>query len=246
MSTAWTPLTLARHTVVASRLVQSPIPLQVSLRIALVREALLPITWKYAARGFAIAVPGYQPKRVCRSLVAAEYAAFPDHDAIFLFGELQRQPEEMSSAHASRNFAAPSTVVSEDVKVTMKQCATVAQDLERLIVKDRLHIRQLVPPEVKHCDKHNRKYCDAPHVSNACMPVSTGAKDGYWLLRGVDAKKRPPSSDTSDTEGEEEGSYEKTPLARVYELFQKYVDRELHGPAARVALSALDGIQPLA
>ena len=40
---------------------------------------------------------------------------------------------------------------------------------------------------------------------------------------GIDC---PPSSDTSGTDDEEAGSYEKTPLARVYELFEKYVDRE--------------------
>ena len=61
-------------------------------------------------------------------------------------------------------------------------------------------------------------------MSNACIPVSTGAKDEYWLLWGMDC---PPSSEASGTEVDEEvGSYEQTPLVRVYKLFQKYVDRE--------------------
>ena len=93
---------------------------------------------------------------------------------------------------------------------------------ERLIVRDRCAIRRLVPPEVKHCEKHNRVYTDDPYASNACLVVSSGVKDCYWLLWGVDA-----AANTTDSEIDEAGSYEKTPLARVYELFQKYADREL-------------------
>ena len=126
----------------------------------------------------------------------------------------------------NRSFAAASTVMTEEVVVNMKQRATIVRDMERLIVKDRLRIRQLMPPEVKYCDKHNKAYGEDPHVSNACIPVSTGAKDDYWLLWGLDAKEESSSTESTDTEDEEEGSYEKTPLARVYELFQKYVDRE--------------------
>lgn len=159
-----------------------------------------------------------------RSLLNAEYAAFPDHDAIFRLGELQRQPETIHIAHVNRSFAAPSTVSSEQVKVAMKQRAQVVRDLERLIVKDRLHIRQLVPPQIKHCDKHNKSYSEDPHVSNACIPISTGSDDEYWLLFGADATGA--SSEASDTEAEEVGSYEKTPLARIYELCRKYVDQE--------------------
>jgi hypothetical protein len=188
---------------------------------------------KYAERGFAIAVPGHQPDRVCSEFLNADYAAFPGHDAIFCLGELQRRPGEIRIAHPNHSFAAPSTVATVDVMVSMKQRATVVRDVERLIVKDRLNIRQLAPPEIKCCEKHKRLYTESPHVSNACIPVSTGAKDEYWLLWGVDAKEDSSSaSGSEDSVAEEEGSFETTPLARIYEIMRKNTDREFEADDA--------------
>lgn len=179
------------------------------------------VSWKYAERGFAIAVPGYLPDRVSPALLHNGYAQYPNRDAIFrLEGELQRTPETMHVAYVNRT-ACGCTVATEDVKVPMKQHARIVRDVERLIVRDRCVIRQLVPPEVKHCDKHNRVYTVDPYASNACLIVSSGVKDCYWLLWGVDAVP-----DTADSDIDEAGSYEKTPLARVYDLFAKYVDGE--------------------
>ena len=102
----------------------------------------------------------------------ADYATFPNHDAIFRLGELERQPGEIRIAHPNHRFAGPPpTVATVDVMVAMKQRATIVVDVERLIDKDRLSTRQLVPPEIKCCEKHNRLCTDSPHVSNACTPV---------------------------------------------------------------------------
>ena len=189
---------------------------------------------KYAERGFAIAVPGYQQDRVCSEFLNADYAAFPRHDAIFCLGELQHQPGEIRIAHPSHSFAAPSTVTTVDAKVSMKQRASVVRDVERLIVKDRLGIRQLAAPEIKCCENHRRHYTECSPVANACIPLSTGAKDQYWLLWGVAAKVDSPACRDIllADEAEEEGSYEKTPLARIYEIMRKNTDRKFEADDA--------------
>ena len=52
------------------------------------------------------------------------------------------------------------------------------------------------------------------------MYPSKGVKDEYWLLCGVDAKEDSSSESGSDDAAaeEEEGSFETTPLARIYEI----------------------------
>ena len=194
---------------------------------------------KYAARGFGIAAPGYMPDRVSAAFLGAEYAQFPNHDAIFrLDDQLQRTPETMHVAYVNRDACGSCTVVTEDVKVPMRQHCRIVRDVERLLVKDRLTIRRLTPPEVKHCEKHNRVYTMDPFASDACLLLSSGKKDCYWLLWGAEAA----AADTSGSDIDEASSYEKTPLARVYELFKKYVDRELQADDAVVDGGALKAL----
>jgi hypothetical protein len=163
---------------------------------------------KYAARGFAIAVPGYDPELVSAKLSQGTFVHLCKYDMV-----LQLAPRfpnaSLIDSEVSRR------VVSEAkrrVRASAVQRATVVNNMQRLVVLDgRGSVRHILPEE----------RCDAL----TCTPVSAGVRGEYLLLWGIRLEDSDLSDDEegglSDDSGETGPFYTQAPLTAVQAILEK-------------------------
>ena len=108
------------------------------------------------------------------------------------------------------------------------QSAQVVDDVQRLLVLDRLTPITLDPPEAQFCSKHGRYYVDEARTDATCTPLATGMPGEHVLIWGATEGPRDEDPEESDDATEEEsgdGFYEVTPLAAIYRLMRMSTNR---------------------
>jgi hypothetical protein len=163
---------------------------------------------KYAARGFAIAVPGYDPELAFAKKKCGTLVHLCKYDMV-----LQLAPRSPHAALLDSEVLR--TVVSKTkrrIQASAVQRATLVKNMQRFVALDR-------KGSVRHVMSEER--CGAL----TCMPVSAGVRGEYLLFWGV----RLEGSELSD--GEEDGLsddsdatssfYKQTPLVAVQAIMER-------------------------
>jgi hypothetical protein len=162
---------------------------------------------KYVTRGFAIAVPGYDPELVSTLFSRGTFVHLCNYDMV-----LQVAPHSTQTALLD-NGALPTVASKAERRIqhSTVQRVTLLKNMERLVALDRRDSIRHVISE-KRCGTFN------------CLPVSIGLHGEYLLFWGV----RLEGSELSDDE--EEGFsddsdaigtfYEQTPIAAVQAILE--------------------------
>ena len=93
----------------------------------------------YSLRGFAVALPGYEPSKVSPNFLKGPYACFRGRDSLYRLGAKRHKLETVQITHASHSLGA-SSVKAKRVRIAAMQSAQVVDDVQRLLVLDRLTV----------------------------------------------------------------------------------------------------------
>ena len=169
---------------------------------------------KYAARGFAVGVPGLLPERIAADLFQASYIHVADYDLLLCLGPLTRWPAEMDIACD----LGESTEHKLKIRASSAQPGMLINGLRRLIVLDQSLSKKCSIPKVAAGGR-----IDSEHTR--CCLLSTGRRHEYLVLWGV----KPSAVMDADVEADrhdEAEDYPVTPLARVYTALDEMYRRQ--------------------
>ena len=190
----------------------------------------------YSQRGFAVALPSYDPAKVSPDFLSGTYARFRNGDSLFRLGPKQHRVEPVQVAYAKHSLRA-SSVATKRVRVGATQSARRVDDVQRLLVLDRITPNMLDHPEVQFCGKHDRYYVEEARVDATCTPLATGLPREYVLVWGAThLEEGSKHDDGGEGESDDEdatdfdtgdGMYEVTPLAAINLLLKRHTSRLL-------------------
>ena len=172
---------------------------------------------KYASRGWAIAVPGFDASRVRPELLQDNYVFMRKNDLLLRVQPraIGRQGLSIDTLHVNGR-ALPFTRTSH-ITVSAVQAATSIRGFERLVVLDRGIAREVSLPSIRFCEKHSRIDALPAKATGTCVPLVT-ENGHYMLLWGADAGDSDSDDDVSET-----------PRASVYALLEKHFSLGLDG-----------------
>ena len=176
---------------------------------------------KYASRGWAIAVPGFDASRVRPQLLQDNYVFLKKKDLLLRVQPraIGRQGLSIDTLHINGR-AHPFTRTSH-ITASAVQAATSIRGFERLAVLDRCIAREVSLPSIRFCEKHSRIDALPAKATGTCVPLVI-ENGHYMLLWGADA-------DTSDSDSDHEDTLSETPRASVYALLEKHFALGLDG-----------------
>ncbi len=172
---------------------------------------------KYESRGFAIAVPGFDPSLISSRIMNASYVhLLPKYDLL-----LRAEPQETLGRDLSvtlSEFDGMCVGTKEvDLKATSSQRCSFVKGFERMaVLKYCANVKETATARLVT----TAKKCAAEHnaITGACVPMllQSGTCTLLWDCG---------TSEEHDEEDDQE--YSVTPLASVYELLEQSFDRKL-------------------
>jgi hypothetical protein len=173
---------------------------------------------KYARRGFAIAVPGFEPKHVHASLLSrGTFVFLHEYDIL-----LKVEPKELHGKDMEIQTKHPdgSGVQNVNVEVGAVQRGQAILGFARLVIMDRKIANHVQLPRTSFCPHHLKTFAKHSSATGTCIPIVVDSGH-YMLLWGAGKDDKETQSDDDDE------YYTETPLASAYTLLEKHFNREL-------------------
>jgi hypothetical protein len=186
--------------------------------------------WKYARRGFAIAVPGLDLDLVAPKISQDKYVYIEDKDLLLRVDRVGRfGPSQMTVAFDGRRARMAHIRCDEASKL---------DGMLKLVVMDRRsangNVRIVSLPCVKECEKCKIQIAEPAASTDSPLLLHTGLPRKYHLLWGAglstDASDDISGASDDDCDGEvteDVAGYACTPLARAYDLFDHLLEMQL-------------------
>ena len=179
---------------------------------------------KYSQRGFAVAIPGFNPSLINQKILRGSYIYIEDHSLlleIVKFGS----PE-------TKTFVVEFEKHKSKVEYQRIDRGRAIHGLVKLIVMDRGLARRICLPISQICSVCNVSASKPAHLTGSPLLLHSGVPKHYYLLWNVNLTTGddwPDVSEDSCEEGicEDFAGYTCTPLQRAYDLFQRLLEQEL-------------------
>ncbi len=177
---------------------------------------------KYARRGFAVVVPGFDRTLVSPQLLEGSYVYVEDHELLLQITSVGRPGAKESTVHFADRSA----------RIRYERCdeAKVVDGLAQLVVADRGEMRSARLPKLESCEKCNVVTADMTAQSGSPVLLHSGVPKTYHLIWAVALPEDgwPELDCDSDEDGcEDLAGYTCTPLARAYDLLSHLLDQQL-------------------
>jgi hypothetical protein len=170
---------------------------------------------KYAGRGWAVAVPGFDAARLRPELLRGNYVFLKSHDLLLRVQPRAVGRQGLSIDTLQANGRGQLFNRTSHITASAVQSGTSVRGFERLIVLDGGIAQNAFVPSVRFCEKHSRIDALPARTTGACVPLV--CENGHYaLLWGADVGNS-DSEDDDDTSGMSE-----TPRASVYGLLEKH------------------------
>ena len=186
--------------------------------------------WKYARRGFAIAVPGLDLDLVAPKLSQDNYVYIENKDILLKIDRVGRfGPNHMTVAFDGRRARMAHIRCDEASKL---------DGMLKLVVMDcrsaNGNVRTVSLPCVKECEKCKVQTAEPAASTDSPLLLHTGLPKKYHLLWGAglstDASDETSGASDDDCNAEmteDVAGYTCTPLARAYDLFDHLLEMQL-------------------
>ena len=186
--------------------------------------------WKYARRGFAIAVPGLDHDLVASKLLQDNYVYIENKDMLLKIDRVGRfGPNQMTVAFDGRR-----------ARMAYVRCdeASKLDGMLKLVIMDRRsandNVRVVSLPCIKECEECKIQIAEPAVSTDSPLLLHSGLPRKYHLLwgAGLSADASDDSSVASDDDcsgaiTEDVAGYACTPLARAYDLFDHLLEMQL-------------------
>ena len=185
--------------------------------------------WKYANRGFAVAVPGLDTHLVSPNIAKDNYVFVQDKNILLRIDKMGR----FGSNHTNVQFDGRRS------RVAYVRCdeASKVDGMMKLVVMDRCvangNVRVVSLPTVKECEKCRIRTAEPAVNTDSPLLICTGVPRKYHLVWGAglpndDLDDLSMDDDEFDAEVTEDVSgYACTPLALAYDLFAHLLETQL-------------------
>jgi hypothetical protein len=173
---------------------------------------------KYAARGWAVAVPGLDKARVRPELLAANYVFLKSWDLLLRVQPRGVGRKGMCIETMQMNDGGCLSTQRTNITASSVQAGASVRGFPRMVVLDQSdNVQGALVPTVWFCEKHPGG--TAPLLTATCLPLV--CENGHYvLLWGADA-------DESEDEEDDTGGVSETPRASVYALLEQHFASEL-------------------
>ncbi len=175
---------------------------------------------KYARRGFAVVVPGFDCTLVSPLLLEGRYVYVEDHELLLQITAVGRPGAKDSTVHFADRSA----------RIRYERCdeARVVDGLAQLVVADRAEVRSVRQPKLESCNKCNVVTADVAARAGTPILLHSDVPKTYHLLWDAALPEDGWLDCDSDGEGcEDLAGYTCTPLARAYDLLSHLLHQQL-------------------
>ena len=185
--------------------------------------------WKYANRGFSVAVPGLDMNLISRNIARDNYIIVEDKNILLRIDKMG-------------TFGSHQTNVEFDgrrSRIAYIRCdeASKVDGMMKLVVMDRCvvngNVRAVSLPRIKECEKCRIRTVEPAVNTDSPLLLHTGVPRKYQLIWGAalpdnNLGDRSEMDDDREAEVTEDVSgYTCTPLARAYDLFAYLLEMQL-------------------
>jgi hypothetical protein len=186
--------------------------------------------WKYACRGFAVAVPGLDLQAVSPNIARDNYVYVENKDVLLRIDKVGRFGRDHMNVEFNGKRAAMVYVRCDE--------ASRVDGLLKLVVMDRCaangNVRIVSLPVIKECVKCKVQTVEPALSTDSPLLLHTGLPRKYHLIWGADLSNNVIGDfagsldDACDAEVTEDvAGYACTPLARAYDLFDHLLEMQL-------------------
>ena len=186
--------------------------------------------WKYANRGFAVAVPGLDMHLVSPNIANDKYVFIQDKNILLVIDKMGRIGSNQTNVQVDGRRSRVGYVRCDE--------ASKVGGLMKLVVMDRCvsngNVRSISLPSSRECERCRIRIAEPAVNTDSPLLLHTGVPRKYHLLWGAAL----PNSDMDDSSEmddddcdaevtEDVSGYACTPLARAYDLFAHLLDMQL-------------------
>ena len=179
---------------------------------------------KYSQRGFAVAIPGFNPSLINQKILSGSYIYIEDHNLLLQIVKF--------GAPETKTFVVEFAWHQSKIEYQRIDRGRAIHGLVKLIVMDRGLARRVCLPISQICSACNVSAAKPAHLTGSPLLLHSGVPKHYYVLWNVNPTKGddwPDESEDSCEEGicEDFAGYTCTPLQRAYDLFQRLLEQEL-------------------